>query len=215
MWGESEPEFDEVAADLFQLPTPGNFDALIARLKTNPDFTRFANEQRLRDAELRLAESRRIPNIQVGAGIRQLQETDDHAFVVSFSMPLFTGNRNAGVVAEATARQEQVTIDQQAAFVRAQAQLFDLYQELKHSLMEARILRTDVLPQTEAVLQQTEYAYQRGRYSYLEWIAAQSELLDAQRALIEASANAHRYFAEIERLTGESLATRGNAALAY
>jgi cobalt-zinc-cadmium efflux system outer membrane protein len=60
------------------------------------------------------------------------------------------------------------------------------------------------------VLTQTEYAYQRGRYSYLEWIAAQRELLDAQRSLIEASANAHRYFAEIERLTGESLAARPN-----
>lgn len=212
MWGETEPEFGDVTADLFALPTPAEFDALVARLKTNPDFTRFADEQRLRDAELRLAESRRVPNLQVGAGIRQLQETDDHAFVVSVSMPLFAGNRNAGVVAEASARREQVSVDERAAFVRAQAQLFELYQELKHALTEARVLRTEVLPQTESVLQQTEYAYQRGRYSYLEWIAAQTELLDAQRRLIETCANAHRYYAEIERLTGEPLAARGTVA---
>ncbi len=209
MWGETEPEFGEVSADLFELPQPGSFDALVAGIKTNPDFTRFASEQRLRDAELRLAESRRMPNIQVGAGIRQLQETDDHAFVVSFSMPLFVGSRNAGAVAEASARREQVSVDERAAFIRAQAQLFELYQELKHSLAEASVLRAEVLPQSEAVLAQTEYAYRRGRYSYLEWIAAQRELLDAQRSLIEAAANAHRYFAEIERLTGESLAARG------
>jgi len=209
MWGETEPEFGDVTADLFELPQLGSFDALVARIKTNPDFTRFASEQRLRDAELRLAETRRVPNIQVGAGIRQLQETDDHAFVVSFSMPLFAGSRNAGNVAEASARREQVSVDERAAVIRAQAQLFELYQELKHSLTEAAVLRADVLPQSESVLQQTEYAYQRGRYSYLEWIAAQRELLDAQRSLIEASANAHRYFAEIERLTGEPLAARG------
>jgi outer membrane protein, heavy metal efflux system len=208
MWGESEPEFGEVRADLFQMPSPGDFDALVTRLKNNPDFTRFANEQRLRDAELRLAETRRVPNVQIGAGIRQLQETDDHAFVVSFSMPLFAGNRNTGAISEASARREQVAVDEHAAFIRAQAQLFDLYQELKHALTEAHVLRTEVLPQTETVLQETEYAYQRGRYSYLEWIAAQRELLDAQRALIESSANAHRYFAEIERLTGEPLAAR-------
>jgi outer membrane protein, heavy metal efflux system len=212
MWGETEPEFGEVTADLFELPPLGSFDALVTRIKTNPDFTRFASEQRLRDAELRLAETRRVPNIQVGAGIRQLQETDDHAFVVSFSMPLFAGSRSAGSIAEASARREQVSMDERAAFIRAQAQLFELYQELKHSLTEAAVLRTEVLPQSESVLQQTEYAYQRGRYSYLEWIAAQRELLDAQRSLIDASANAHRYFAEIERLTGESLAARGTAA---
>lgn len=213
MWGETEPEFGLVSATLFDLPQTDSFSALVARLKTNPDFTRFASEQRLRDAELRLAETRRVPNVQVGAGIRQRQETDDHAFVVSFSMPLFAGSRNSGAIAEATAHREQVSVDERAAFIRAQAQLFELYQELQHSLTEARILREEILPQTESILQQSEYAYQRGRYSYLEWIAAQRELLDAQRSAIEAAANAHRYFAEIERLTGEALAPRGIAAL--
>ncbi|MET0377719.1 MAG: TolC family protein [Spongiibacteraceae bacterium] len=214
MWGDHEADFGSVRADLFQLPEPGDFDALLARLKTNPDFTRFAHEQRLRDAELRLTETRRVPNIEIGAGIRQLQETDDHAFVVSVSMPLFTGSRHSGAVAEASARQAQVTVDEHGALLRAQAQLFELHQELRHALTEATVLRTKILPQTESILQQTEYAYQRGRYSYLDWIAAQRELLDARRSLIEASANAHRYVAEIERLTGESL-TVGNASHFY
>jgi outer membrane protein, heavy metal efflux system len=206
MWGATKAEFGQVSTALFVLPQPDSFAALLVRLKANPDFTRFASEQRLRDAELRLAETRRVPNVQVGAGIRQLQENNDHAFVLSFSMPLFTGNRSSGLVAEATAQREKVSVDERSAFIRAQAQLFEIYQELQHSLTEARILRDEILPQTESILQQSEYAYQRGRYSYLEWIAAQRELLDAQRSLIEASANAHRYFAEIERLTGEALA---------
>lgn len=212
MWGDSEAEFDGVRANLFALPEPIEFPTLVAKLKNNPNFTRFAQEQRLRDAELRLAETRRTPNLQIGAGIRQLQESNDHAFVVSMSMPIFTGSRNRGAVAEASARQSQVALDEQSAFLRAQAQLFELYQELKHSLTEADVLREKVLPQTESILQQTEYAYERGRYSYIDWIAAQRELLDARRSLIEASANAHRYAAEIERLTGESLAAQPAAS---
>ncbi len=206
MWGENDPRFDAVSADLFSLRRPGEFEALVTRLKANPDFIRFASQARLRDAELRLAETRRMPNVQVGAGIRRLQETQDEAFVMSFSMPLFSGARSAGAIAEASARREQVAADEQAAWVRAQAQLFELYQELRHSLTAAETLRTEVLPQMESVLAQTEYAYRRGRYSYLEWIDAQRELIDAQRSLIEAAANAHRYVAEIERLTGEPLA---------
>ncbi len=208
MWGDSEAAFESVRADLFALPAPAEFEVLVVRLKTNPDFTRFAHEQRLRDAELRLAETRRKPDLQIGAGIRQLQETDDHAFVVSMSMPLFTGSRQRGAVAEASARQAQVAFDERGAFLRAQAQLFELYQELKHSLVEADTLRVEVLPQTESILRQTEYAYERGRYAYIDWIAAQRELLDARRSLIEAAANAHRYAAEIERLTGEPVTAR-------
>lgn len=215
MWGDTEAEFDAVSAHLFNLPSPARFEDLLMKLKTNPDFTRFANEQRLRDAELRVAESRRIPSVQLGAGIRQLQESDDHAFVMSFSMPLFSGNRNNGAVAEAFAKHEQVSADENTAFIRAQAQLFELYQELKHSLTEASVLREQVLPQSESILRDTEYAYQRGRYSYQDLIAAQRELLDAQRAQIEAAANAHRFFAEIERLTGETLSPSQNTAVTY
>ncbi|MFT3931195.1 MAG: TolC family protein [Spongiibacteraceae bacterium] len=215
MWGDTEAEFDSVSADLFVLPSPARFEDLLAKLKTNPDFTRFASEQRLRDAEVRVAESRRIPSVQIGAGIRQLQETDDHAFVMSFSMPLFSSSRNNGAVAEASAKREQVDADKNAAFIRAQAQLFELYQELKHSLTEATVLREQVFPQSESILRDTEYAYQRGRYSYQDLIAAQRELLDAQRAQIEAAANAHRFFAEIERLTGETLSQAQNTAVAY
>jgi hypothetical protein len=39
----------------------------------------------------------------------------------------------------------------------------------------------------------------------LEWVDAQRELVEVQRALIDASANAHLYRTEIERLTGEPL----------
>lgn len=211
MWGDSEADFASVSADLFRLPEPAPFDVLVQRLKTNPDFTRFAYEQRLRDAEVRLAETRRVPNLQLGAGVRRLEETGDQAFVVSMSMPLFSGRRSGGQIAEATARQAQVSLDERGAFLRAQAQLFDLYQELRHALTEAKVLRDEVLPQSESILQQTEYAYERGRYSYVDWIAAQRELLDARRRLIETSANAHRYAAEIERLTGESLTAQNVA----
>lgn len=215
IWGETHADFDGVAANLFTLPTPASFAELVTKLKTNPDFTRFASEQRLRDAELRVAETRRTPNMQVGAGIRQLQETDDQAFVMSFSMPLFSGSRNGGAIAEASARRDQVVADEQAAFIRAQAQLFELFQELKHALTEATVLREEVLPQTESILRESEYAYQRGRYAYQELISAQRELLDAQRAHIEAAANAQRYFAEIERLTAEPLNANSVKAAAH
>jgi cobalt-zinc-cadmium efflux system membrane fusion protein len=84
--------------------------------------------------------------------------------------------------------------------VKVEAQLFELFQELRHAITEAEILRTSVLPEMEAALEATRVAFERGRYSYLEWVDAQRELVDVQRQLIDASVNAHLYRTEIERL---------------
>lgn len=205
MWGDRDLAFERVAADLYALPSVETFENLLARLADNPDFLRFASTERLRDAELRLAEAQARSNVTVNAGVRVLQETTDRAFVFGVTMPLSSAARARGAIAEAQALRAQTTAERDAHRVQAEAQLFELYQELRHALTEAATLRTEVLPEMEAALQDTRYAYERGRYSYLEWVDAQRELVDVQRALIDAAANAHLYRAELERLTGESL----------
>lgn len=210
MWGATDATFGKASADLYRLPEPETFEQLLGRVRTNPDFLRFASEARLRDAEIRLAQSRRSPDVRFGLGVRRLQDTGDDAFVASLSFPLFSSSRNASVVAEAQSRRELIDVEEEAAFIRIQAQLFELHQELRHALHESSALRDDILPSLEAVREKAEYAYRRGRYSYLEWTAAQAELLDAQRARIEAAADAHRYLAEIERLTDEPVASLEN-----
>jgi len=206
MWGERELTAERAAADLYALPAVDSFEALLARLEDNPDFARFASTARLRDAELRVAEARARSSVTMNAGVRFLQDTNDQAFVFGVTLPLQARARARGAIAEAEALRATTDAERTAHLVQAEAQLFELYQELRHSLTEAEMLRTDVLPEMEAALEATRYAFERGRYSYLEWVDAQRELVDVQRALIEAAANAHLYRAEIERLTGESLA---------
>ncbi len=205
MWGEPEAQFGMIQADLYTLPAPNAFDDLVERLKLNPDFTLFANEARLRDAEIRLAEAQRRPNFQLSAGVRRLQESRDNAFVLGFSIPLFSGRQAAPAIAEARALREQVDAERESSFVKARAQVFELYQELQHAINEVAVLRRDALPQMEKALQETQYAYDRGRYSYLELVDGQRAYLEVQRALIESAASAQTLQSEIERLTGEPL----------
>ena len=139
------------------------------------------------------------------AGVRILSETNDEALVFGVTMPLNASRRARNDIAVARAEREQTTAERDAHRVRAAAELFELFQELRHAITEADMLRTTVLPEMEAALEATRYAFERGRYSYLEWVDAQRELVDVQRALIDASANAHLYRTEIERLTDEPL----------
>jgi cobalt-zinc-cadmium efflux system outer membrane protein len=205
LWGESEPDFGRIDADLYRLPMPATFESLLARLDRNPDFLRFVSEARLRDAEIRLAQARARSDIDVTAGIRRLQRSRDQAFVIGVAMPLGSAARARGAIAEASALRGASDAERDAHRVRIEAQLFAVYQELLHAITEAGSLRATVVPEMESALTATREAFERGRYSYLEWVDAQRELIAVQRELIESSADAHLYLAEIERLTGEPL----------
>lgn len=210
-WGESQPviagkTMGNVTADLLTMPATGDYAELLARLADNPDFLRFAHEERLRDAELRLASTARKPDFALSAGVRRFQATQDNAFVFSFSVPLFTDRRAEGRVAEARSRRELLDAEQRVAQVKAQAALYELHKELVQAVQEAETLKNDILPRAREALEETRYAYERGRYSYLELVDAQREYLSTQAQLIDAGVSAHTLRAEIERLTNAPLA---------
>jgi outer membrane protein, heavy metal efflux system len=207
MWGDTEARFDRVGADLYALPPSEGYEDLVTKLASNPDFARFASEERLRDAELRVAEAHARTDLTWRAGLRILAESNDEALVFGVTMPLNASKRARNEIAAARAERERTAAEREAHRVRAEAELFELFQELRHSVTEAEVLRASVLPEMEAALADTRYAFERGRYSYLEWVDAQRELVDVQRALIDASANAHLYRTEIERLTNEPLSS--------
>jgi cobalt-zinc-cadmium efflux system outer membrane protein len=205
LWGSTEPRFGDAKTDMFDLPPVASFENLIVRLQSSPDFLRFASESRLRDAEWQLAMAQAKSDVTVGAGFRRFEETGDHGFVVNFSMPLPLANRNQGAIREAAIRRDQVEVQQQAAFITTQANLFEFYQQLQLARAEVTGLHTQLIPQAETALKQTREGYERGRFSYLELADAQRELLDLQRTVVAAAATYHRVLAEIERLTNTPL----------
>jgi outer membrane protein, heavy metal efflux system len=203
LWGSSAPAFSRASADLFTLESVAPFEELVRRLERNPDFVRFATESRLREAELKLARAQARPDVTFGVGVRRLQEGHDQALVADFSMPLRVFNRNQGSIREAEVRLAQSDAQRNAAFLRAQAAVFRLYQQLQAARTRMETLRAEALPQAQQALDQTQFGYDRGRFSYLELATAQQELLNLRASVIEAAADYHRTLAEIERLTGE------------
>jgi outer membrane protein, heavy metal efflux system len=205
MWGDTEDRFGRIETDLFSLPALPTFQQLADAIPGSIDLARFASEARLRDAELRIAESRSRSDITVSAGVRHLQTADDQALVVGVTLPLGARSRAASAIAEARAQRELTDAERETHRVRVLAQLFEVYQELSHAVTEANTLRESVAPEMEAALKSTQYAFERGRYSYLEWTEAQRELIAVRRSLIDAAANAHLFQVEIERLTRTEL----------
>lgn len=208
MWGADQVDFAAVEGALLDLPALEAFESFRERLERNPQFELLLSERRLREAELRLAEARRRQPWQVTAGVRRFEDQSDHALIVGVTVPLPARDQTAGAISTARAQAAQVDAKRTALRAQLDSELFALYQELRHSYMEARVLQDDVLPRMEVAVEQSRYAYERGRYGYIEWVAAQRELLDQRRSLLEASADVHRFRIEIERLTGAALSGR-------
>ena len=95
--------------------------------------------------------------------------------------------------------------DVDAERVRVYVELFEIYQEMQHSVHRAEVLRDEVIPRFEETFDEMRQGYERGRYPYFELRRVQADLLGARRSLVEASTDAHRLVITLERVTGERL----------
>jgi cobalt-zinc-cadmium efflux system outer membrane protein len=204
-WADAEPQFDSLRADLFSFETDPGFAALISRLERNPAFLRFANELRLRDAQLRLVQSQNRPDLALTLGLRQFQESGDTALVAGLTMPLGSPRRRDASLRVARADLAQAQAEQDAAAVLVRTTLFGLYEEMSSARRRAETLRAQALPLARTALEQTQTGYDRGRFAFSELAGARQELLALQSAAIESAATYHEMRTEIQRLTGEPL----------
>jgi cobalt-zinc-cadmium efflux system outer membrane protein len=207
-WGETKPRFSRVEGELLALPVVEPYAALTDRIERNPQLARYATEERLAKATLQLAKARRWPSLRPYLGVRRVEATNDTALVGGVSVPIPLLNRNQGQIAELRGSVSRTRAEADAARVRLQTALFELYEELEHFGHRAETLRAEVIPRLTEASEATRRAYERGRYGYLELRSVQTDLLHAQSELIEASAGAHRLVIALERLIGERVVTK-------
>ncbi len=206
LWGDTAPGFSNVEGDLYHFGTDVEFETLFEKMEKNPAILIFAAEERLKNAEIRVAKTQSKADINWSVGVRRFQANDDAALVAGFSMPLFSSRRNAGAISTVRAQREQIYVQKEAALLRMHTQLFRAFHNRRQAILTAKKLRTTIIPALSDALEETQTAYQSGRYGYLEYVSARQELLSARRTLIESAAAALTYGAEIEQLTAEPLA---------
>ena len=205
MWNEATPSFSRVEGSLYQFSTDIEFTALLDKVKQNPEILIYATQERLREAQLRLANTESSADIRWSVGIKQIQAVNDTALTAGFSMPLFSSKRNIGAISAAQAARDEVVVKREATMLALHHQLYRAYSNRKQAIFTAQNLQESIIPTLTEALSETQLAYQRGRYSYLDYLSAQQELLFARRALIESAAAALRYGTQIEQLIAEPL----------
>jgi len=205
-WGARDIDFGHVDGALFHFVDVADFNELYRRAVASPALRVFADEARVRQAEIDLAMSRSRADIQWRAGVRHFAGADQSALVAGISIPLASAKRSRGDIQAATAERQLVDNRREIALLSLRSTLFDAWQTRQQAAHQVAQLNQRVLPILARALEQTRQAYERGRYSYVEWANIQQDFLDAKLALVDAATDTLMQQALIEQLTAEPLA---------
>lgn len=205
LWGApvdgAVPEVTPVPESPPALPT---LEELTARIAESPELLVFADEARIREARLRLAETEASPDAGWSVGVRRLQDGSDTGLVAGFSLPLGTRQRAEPAIAAARAEREALGMQRESAALQLEAIAVDAWSQVESGALQADRLRAEVLPRLERAAAQSERAYRAGALSYLEWAAVQTDITTSRFALLEARVATQRALIELQRLTADS-----------
>ncbi|MCW9059262.1 MAG: TolC family protein [Gammaproteobacteria bacterium] len=202
MWGAYEPGFETVQAEILHLDTEPELASLDQTIELNPAIARLATQARLAEARLLLTRTRARPDLDLRAGIRHANDTDDVGLVLSLRMPLGSAGRSGAYSDEAESLAAREPLLAQDRKLGLRATLYALHQELLHARDRFETYQDRIIPAAGQALADYRQGYAVGRYSLLELSAAQDTLLDARLELLSAANDHHAARIEIDRLVG-------------
>ncbi len=207
LWGASSADYTLAAADIGALPSVPAFEALRQQLQDTPEIARHAHEARLREARVQLARSESLAELQWEVGVRRLEASDDWGLIGSLSIPLGSAQRAGPAIRGAEAELAAVELEREGTTRALEATLTEAWARLDLAVSSAQRIEAELLPALTLAAKAAEQAYAAGAASQLEWVQLLAEIGATRRERVETSLDAHRARIEIERLTGQVLAT--------
>ncbi len=204
-WGNELPLFTQARGQLETVSDIPEMDVLKQKLVRNPQLARWETEIARDKAAMRLAESKSVPDISIGGGVRRFSETDDNAFVFGVSIPLPLSDRNQGGRMEAAANLSKSYEQQRAARIEAMNQFNQIFTDLSVSLNKTKELQSSILPGAKEVFDASREAYAEGKIDYLNVLDAQRTYFIAQTDYLETLVAYHKAKTDMEGLVGDRL----------
>jgi cobalt-zinc-cadmium efflux system outer membrane protein len=202
LMGDSSPRFGEAVGRLASIGQPSSFQSVLQAIEANPQLMRWTAVTAQRNAELILARLKPIPNVQVSAGWRHFQDTNDNAVRLGVSIPLPVFDQNTGnIIAaeEALAKTGAERAMNKLVLISIAGRAYDA---LKGALAELKLLRTSVIPNARSASETIQSGYLQGRFTLLELLDVRGSVLQALLREQEALQNFHIAIATIEGLVG-------------
>jgi cobalt-zinc-cadmium efflux system outer membrane protein len=148
----------------------------------------------------RLARAARVPDLELAAGVRRLEESGATGFTAAISVPLPVWNPQSGDVRAAEAEHDAARLIARSTSLSLEEVARAAHGRWVTALDRWRRIDTEVQPATAAAMAEIASAYRAGRLRYLDIQEGQETLLEADLARLEAQADAWRAHAALARL---------------
>ncbi|RZK03367.1 MAG: TolC family protein [Novosphingobium sp.] len=153
------------------------------------------------DAGVRLARSQRVPDINVGPGLRRLEATNDTAAVFTVSIPIPVFNSGRAAVDQASAERSRAEAQRRVTALDVEQRITNAQAEVDNAATAARNANGPALAAAQEAARIARIGYREGKFGQLELLDAERTLAETRIAAIDALATYHNAKAQLERLT--------------
>jgi len=205
LMGKTAPDFPSVSGDLLRVGRPPAFQTVLGAVEANPQLMRWTAVRAQRNAELLSARLKTVPDVRVGVGWRNFQDSGDSAVRLNVAIPLPVWDQNQGGILEA--RESLAKTDAERAINRTALirMLGRAHDTIGGALEEISILQRSAIPKSRQALETIESGYAQGRFTLLDLLDVQSAAAQAALRELDALVIFHTAVATMEGLTGSPL----------
>ncbi len=201
--GISTQEFAALEGDLENSIDLSEKEHYLVLLENNPLLKSVEERINLKNADIALQKSERFPDVEIGAGYRDVNDTGEHSWSVEFSFPVKIFNRNQGNIRAAEYRLAGAEEEKKSVLLELEKELSRIYYSAETLQLEAVTLRDEIVPCAEKVYESAVEGYRLGKFDYLEVLDAQRLFFESQRKYIQALVSCHKAVAELEYLISQ------------
>jgi len=185
LWGSAEPVI--LVSEIHE-PTIGDGAlSAIMGLSEHPELAVATAHATALRAEQDLAHAIGVPDLTVSAGVRQLQETGDNAFLVGVSIPIPLFNRNRDAARAAGYRAKAKSINRTAVEARLLARQRSAIAQVRAARGRLILLETEALPAAHAAYDASVKGYAAGKFDLTTTLDSRKRLIEAGVAVIDAT----------------------------
>ncbi|CAN5351395.1 TolC family protein [soil metagenome] len=153
------------------------------------------------EAQVRLAQSQRIPDVTLSASARRLAATNDVAAVFGVSIPFPLFNNGRAAVSQARAQRDQADALGRAVEMDSAQSIAIAEADVENAATSARMTSGPVLAAAREAARIARIGYREGKFGQLDLLDAERTLSETRTAAIDALATYHDARARRDRLT--------------
>jgi cobalt-zinc-cadmium efflux system outer membrane protein len=175
-------------------------DVLLSRVPERPDIHALSADLTQAEAELRLAQSARRPDLFAGIGLRREEGKPVAGARFGLTLPLF--QRQTGAIAVASARISESKAALAARRLALEARVRAAHARHAIAVQAAEAITSSAMPLLEENEQLTRESYQAGKIGLLELLVIRREGFAARREALDAQLEATLAAVDVRGVAG-------------